>query len=70
MRDDWWRWLDVASVVPDRGAVAIRESNGRCAVIVRDFFSTSAQATVAVLLLGILVLSVYSLWDVAIDRWF
>jgi hypothetical protein len=38
-------------------------------VIVREFFSTSAQMTVAALLFVILVLTVYSLWDVAIDRW-
>jgi hypothetical protein len=56
-------------MVPERGAVAIQESNGRCAVIVREFFSTSAQMTVAALLFVILVLTVYSLWDVAIDRW-
>jgi hypothetical protein len=39
-------------------------------VNVREFFSTSAQTTVAALLALILILGVYSLWDVAVERWF
>ena len=39
-------------------------------MIVREFFSTSAHVAVAVLLLTTLIFAVYSLWDIAIDRWF
>lgn len=35
-----------------------------------EFFSRSAMSIVGALLLATLVLAVYGLWDVAINRWF
>lgn len=39
-------------------------------MIVREFFSTSAQVMVAILLFATLIYAVYNLWDIAIRRWF
>jgi hypothetical protein len=39
-------------------------------MIVREFFSTTAQISVAILLFVTMIYAIYSLWDIAIRRWF
>lgn len=54
------------SVVP----AATYDRIGETSMIVREFFSTSAQVMVAILLFATLIYAVYNLWDIAIRRWF